>query len=72
MTKDQLDTLKRATRFMQHLHEFVAELVGSVDVPDYLIVIASPLKSAFAISPVWWPDNSSTAPFWLVSPIARA
>ena len=34
-------------------------------------MIASPLKSALAISPTCWPDNSSTAPFWLVSTIAR-
>ena len=38
----------------------------------YRIVIASPLKSAFAIRPVCVPDNSSTAPFWLVSTMARA
>ena len=38
----------------------------------YRIVIASPLRSAFAINPVWLPDNSSTAPFWLVSTMARA
>jgi hypothetical protein len=30
---------------------------------SYLNVIASPLKSALAISPTWRPDNSSTAPF---------
>src|SRR5271169_5348521 len=29
----------------------------------YLIEIASPLKSAFAISPTWWPAKCSTAPF---------
>jgi hypothetical protein len=38
----------------------------------YLTVIASPLKSALAISPNCRPDNSSTAPFWLVSTMARA
>ena len=38
----------------------------------YFNVIASPLKSAFAISPVCRPASSSTAPFWLVSTIARA
>src|ERR1700687_1064245 len=38
----------------------------------YFNVIASPLRSTFAISPTWRPDNSSTAPFWLVSTIARA
>ena len=38
----------------------------------YRIVIARPLRSAFAINPTWWPVNSSTAPFWLVSTIARA
>jgi hypothetical protein len=38
----------------------------------YLNVIAKPLKSAFAISPVCWPASSSTAPFWLVSTMARA
>ena len=36
--------------------------VNSVRRP-YLIVIASPLGSAFAIRPTWLPDNSSTAPF---------
>src|SRR6266850_3936249 len=39
---------------------------------SYRIVIARPLRSAFAIKPTWWPVNSSTAPFWLVSTIARA
>ncbi len=39
---------------------------------SYRSVIASPLRSAFAISPTWRPDNSSTAPFWLLSTIARA
>jgi hypothetical protein len=43
-----------------------------LDSVSYLIVIASPLRSAFAISPTWRPDNSSTAPFWLVSTMARA
>jgi hypothetical protein len=38
----------------------------------YLIVIASPLRSALAIRPTCWPVSSSTAPFWLVSTIARA
>ena len=38
----------------------------------YFIVIANPLRSSFAISPTCWPDSSSTAPFWLVSTIARA
>jgi hypothetical protein len=38
----------------------------------YFSVIASPLRSAFAINPTSRPDNSSTAPFWLVSTIARA
>jgi hypothetical protein len=38
----------------------------------YLNVIASPERSAFAISPTWRPASSSTAPFWLVSTIARA
>jgi hypothetical protein len=35
-------------------------------------VIASPLRSAFASNPTWLPLNSNTAPFWLVSTIARA
>jgi hypothetical protein len=30
----------------------------------YLIVIASPLKSAFAIKPTCVPDSSSIASFW--------
>ena len=38
---------------------------------NYLIVIASPLRSAFAISPTCRPDSSRIAPFWLVSTIAR-
>ena len=38
----------------------------------YFSVIASPLRSAFAIRPVCWPESSSTAPFWLVRMIARA
>jgi hypothetical protein len=38
---------------------------------SYRIVIASPLKSAFAISPTCRPESSRTAPFWLVSTIAR-
>src|SRR3981081_4584189 len=40
--------------------------------PRYFNVIASPLRSTLAISPTCWPDSSSTAPFWLVSTIARA
>jgi hypothetical protein len=39
---------------------------------SYLSVIASPLRSALAISPNCRPDNSSTAPFWFVSTMARA
>ena len=39
--------------------------------PGYFIVIASPLRSAFAISPTCRPESSRTAPFWLVSTIAR-
>jgi hypothetical protein len=38
----------------------------------YLTVIASPLRSTFANNPTCRPVNSSTAPFWLVSTIARA
>jgi 2-iminobutanoate/2-iminopropanoate deaminase len=38
----------------------------------YFNVIASPLRSTLAISPTCWPDSSSTAPFWLVSTMARA
>ncbi len=38
----------------------------------YLSVIASPLKSAFASKPTCLPLNSSTAPFWFLSTIARA
>src|SRR4051812_23424838 len=38
----------------------------------YRNVIANPLRSAFAINPVWRPDSSSTAPFWLLSTMARA
>src|SRR5206468_272205 len=38
----------------------------------YRIVIASPLRSAFAIKPTCVPLSSSTAPFWLVSTMARA
>ena len=38
----------------------------------YFNVIASPLRSALAISPTVRPDSSSTAPFWLVSTIACA
>jgi hypothetical protein len=38
----------------------------------YFSVIASPLRSALAIRPTCRPDSSSTAPFWLVSTIARA
>ena len=37
----------------------------------YFIVIANPLRSAFAISPTCRPESSRTAPFWLVSTIAR-
>src|SRR5262245_29501511 len=37
----------------------------------YFIVIASPLRSAFAISPTCRPESSRMAPFWLVSTIAR-
>jgi hypothetical protein len=44
----------------------------SCDTPRYFIVIASPLRSTLAISPTCRPLNSSTAPFWLVSTIARA
>ena len=40
--------------------------------PRYFSVIASPLRSTFAIRPIWRPDSSSTAPFWLVSTMARA
>ncbi len=29
----------------------------------YLNEIASPLRSAFAIRPICWPESSSTAPF---------
>ena len=39
--------------------------------PNYFIVIASPLRSAFAISPTCRPESSRMAPFWLVSTIAR-
>src|SRR5262245_1728047 len=39
--------------------------------PAYFTVIASPLRSAFAISPTCRPESSRTAPFWLVSTIAR-
>ena len=39
--------------------------------PNYFIVIANPLKSAFAISPTCRPESSRMAPFWLVSTIAR-
>jgi hypothetical protein len=38
----------------------------------YLILIASPLKSALAIRRTCRPDSSGTPPFWLVSTIARA
>src|SRR5581483_10855704 len=38
----------------------------------YRSEIASPLKSALAIRPNCWPESSSTAPFWLVSTMARA
>ncbi len=37
----------------------------------YFTVIASPLRSAFAISPTCRPESSRTAPFWLVSTMAR-
>jgi hypothetical protein len=42
------------------------------DFPPYFNVMASPLRSAFAMSPICRPDSSSTAPFWLVRMIARA
>ncbi|MGY4349392.1 hypothetical protein ACVWXM_005885 [Bradyrhizobium sp. GM7.3] len=55
------------------------EMVGAALAPHfplrhrpYRSVIASPLRSAFAIRPTCVPDSSSTAPFWLVSTIARA
>lgn len=32
--------------------------------PNYFIVIANPLKSAFAISPTCRPESSRMAPFW--------
>ena len=46
---------------------------GSARAKDaaYFIVIASPLRSAFAISPTCRPDSSRTAPFWLVRTISR-
>jgi hypothetical protein len=44
---------------------------GGIDA-TYLNVIANPLRSAFANKPTSVPESSSTAPFWLVSTIARA
>jgi hypothetical protein len=49
-----------------------ALLPGHDERGPYFNVIASPLRSTLAINPTWRPDNSSTAPFWLVSTIARA
>ena len=50
-------------------HEVPAGADGGT--PDYFIVIARPLRSAFAISPTCRPESSRTAPCWLVSTIAR-
>ena len=42
------------------------------DESPYSSVIARPLRSRFASNPTCRPVSSSTAPFWLVSTIARA
>ena len=41
-----------------------AELLRAQSAPNYFIVIASPLRSAFAISPTCRPERSRMAPFW--------
>jgi hypothetical protein len=58
--------LSRIIPFAAHQRE------ASTATHSYFNVIASPLRSAFAISPTCLPLSSSTAPFWLVNTIARA
>jgi hypothetical protein len=63
---------KRKARAQSRREDADAREACCLTVESYFRVIASPLRSALAISPTCRPDSSSTAPFWLVSTIARA